>query len=127
MQLPNAPPIYLDYHATTPVDPRVATIVLHAMTTAFGNANSTEHVYGEVAAALVTDARREVAELVNADSEGVHFTPPRERGRCAAPGPGPHGTRSCYRCAGATCACSRACDGPYLGTGTRPAPHEADP
>lgn len=47
MKLPNAPPIYLDYHATTPVDPRVAAVVLHAMTTAFGNANSTEHVYGE--------------------------------------------------------------------------------
>jgi len=44
------------------------------MTTAFGNANSTEHIYGEVAAALVTDARREVAELVNADPEGVYFT-----------------------------------------------------
>ena len=74
MKLPNAPPIYLDYHATTPVDPRVAAVVLHAMTTAFGNANSAEHVYGEMAAALVTDARREVAELVNADPEGVHFT-----------------------------------------------------
>jgi cysteine desulfurase len=74
MQLPNAPPIYLDYHATPPVDPRVAAIVLHAMTTAFGNANSAEHVYGEVAAALVADARCEVAELINADPEGVHFT-----------------------------------------------------
>ena len=67
MQLPNALPIYLDYHATTPVDPRVAAVVVHAMTTAFGNANSAEHVYGEVAAALVTDARREVAALVHAD------------------------------------------------------------
>ena len=67
MQLPNSPPIYLDYHATTPVDPRVAAVVLHAMTTAFGNANSSEHVYGEVAAALVTDARREAAALVPAD------------------------------------------------------------
>ena len=74
MKLPNPPPIYLDYHATTPVDPRVAAVVLHAMTTVFGNANSVEHVYGEVAAALVTDARREVAALVNADPEGVHFT-----------------------------------------------------
>ena len=40
MQLPNVPPIYLDYHATTPVDPRVAAVVVHAMTTEFGNANS---------------------------------------------------------------------------------------
>jgi cysteine desulfurase len=74
VKLPTIPPIYLDYHATTPVDPRVAAVVVHAMTTAFGNANSTEHVYGEMAAALVTDARREVAELVNAEPEGVHFT-----------------------------------------------------
>jgi cysteine desulfurase len=74
MKLPTTPPIYLDYHATTPVDPRVAAVVLHAMTTAFGNANSTEHIYGEVAAALVGDARRAVAALVNADPEGVHFT-----------------------------------------------------
>ena len=44
------------------------------MTTAFGNANSAEHVYGEVASALVTDARREVAALVHAEPEGVHFT-----------------------------------------------------
>ena len=35
-------PIYLDHHATTPVDPRVADIVMHAMTGAFGNANSIE-------------------------------------------------------------------------------------
>jgi cysteine desulfurase len=74
MKLPNALSIYLDNHATTPVDPRVAAVVLHAMTTAFGNANSAEHVYGEVAAALVMDARREVAALVHAEPEGVHFT-----------------------------------------------------
>src|SRR5262245_54526950 len=74
MQLPNPPPIYLDYHATTPVDPRVAAVIVHTMTTAFGNANSVEHVYGEVAAALMTDARHEVAALAHADPEGVHFT-----------------------------------------------------
>src|SRR5262245_3313077 len=74
MQLPNPPPIYLDYHATPPVDLRVAAVVLHAMTTAFGNANSAEHVCGEVVADLVTDTPYEVAALVNADPEGVHFT-----------------------------------------------------
>src|SRR5215471_4955880 len=74
MQLPNPSPIYLDYHATTPVDPRVAAVIVHTMTTAFGNANSVEHVYGEVAAALGTEARHEVAALVHADPEGVHFT-----------------------------------------------------
>lgn len=67
-------PIYLDHHATTPVDPRVAAVVLHVMTSAYGNANSVEHYYGEAAAALVADARCEVAKLVNADPNGVHFT-----------------------------------------------------
>ncbi|MDY7076686.1 MAG: aminotransferase class V-fold PLP-dependent enzyme, partial [Chloroflexota bacterium] len=67
-------PIYLDHHSTTPVDPRVATVVMHAMTIAYGNANSVEHLYGQVAASLVADAQREVAELVNADSKGVFFT-----------------------------------------------------
>ena len=74
MKLPAQPPIYLDHHATTPVDPRVATVVLDAMTFSFGNANSVEHLYGEVAAEMVSDARRDVAKLVGAEPEGVHFT-----------------------------------------------------
>ena len=40
MSAPTTLPIYLDYHATTPVDPRVAAIVLRVMTADFGNANS---------------------------------------------------------------------------------------
>ena len=36
-------PIYLDHHATTPVDPRVANVFMHAMTGAFGNANNIDH------------------------------------------------------------------------------------
>ncbi|MGR6913612.1 cysteine desulfurase family protein [[Actinomadura] parvosata] len=67
-------PIYLDYHATTPVDPRVAAIVLRVMTADFGNANSTEHVYGDVAAELVDEARGHVAALVGAAPETVNFT-----------------------------------------------------
>ena len=74
MKLPAQPPIYLDHHATTPVDPRVAAVILDAMTFSFGNANSVEHLYGEVAADTVTEARRDVAELVGAGPEGVHFT-----------------------------------------------------
>lgn len=74
MRVPIPAPIYLDHHATTPVDPRVAAVVLHAMTIAFGNANSVEHIYGEMAAQLVVDARREVAALVGAGPERVHFT-----------------------------------------------------
>lgn len=74
MSAPSPPPIYLDYHATTPVDPRVAAVVLRAMTTDFGNANSAEHVYGEVAAELVREARCHVATLVRTDPEAVNFT-----------------------------------------------------
>ena len=67
-------PIYLDYHATTPVDPRVAAIVLQVMTVNFGNANSAEHIYGDEAAELVDVARGHVAALVGADLEMVNFT-----------------------------------------------------
>ncbi len=74
MKLPSALPIYLDHHATTPVDPRVAAVVVEAMTSAFGNANSVEHLYGEIAADLVAEARSEVAETVGGEAEGVHFT-----------------------------------------------------
>lgn len=67
-------PIYLDYYATTPVDPRVAAVVLRVMTTDFGNANSVEHVYGEMAADLLDQARGHIADLVSADPETVNFT-----------------------------------------------------
>ena len=63
MKLPSSPPIYLDHHATTPVDSRVAAIVSFTMTSAFGNANSVEHWYGDSAASLMDDARIEVAEV----------------------------------------------------------------
>ena len=49
-------PIYLDYHSTTPVDTRVASQVLYAMTTAFGNASSTDHEIGDNAESLVKEA-----------------------------------------------------------------------
>ena len=42
-------PLYFDHHATTPVDPRVATVVVHHMTGAFGNASSRDHAYGDEA------------------------------------------------------------------------------
>ena len=74
MNLPSQLPIYLDNHATTAVDPRVATVVLEAMTANFGNANSVEHLYGEVAADLVAEARSEVAETVGGEQGGVYFT-----------------------------------------------------
>ena len=74
MELPSPPPIYLDHHSTTPVDPRVVTAVIEAMTAEFGNANSVEHLYGEVAASRIEAARQEVAKLVGAQPGGVHFT-----------------------------------------------------
>lgn len=67
-------PVYLDYHATTPVDPRVADVMRHAFLEAFGNANSREHLYGDEAAALVEAARSHVAVLAGADTEQVQFT-----------------------------------------------------
>jgi cysteine desulfurase len=67
-------PIYLDYHATTPVDPRVADLMLHYMTTVFGNASSIDHIYGDKAAKAVSIARREVAQLVGASPREVIFT-----------------------------------------------------
>ncbi|MDY7008358.1 MAG: hypothetical protein SWX82_31655 [Cyanobacteriota bacterium] len=42
-------PIYLDYHSTTPVDPRVAEQIIYQMTEVFGNANSIDHQYGDEA------------------------------------------------------------------------------
>ena len=74
MRLAAQPPIYLDHHSTTPVDPRVAVVVVEVMTSSFGNANSVEHLYGEVAADLITEAKCEVAQLVGGEPEGVHFT-----------------------------------------------------
>lgn len=66
--------IYLDHHATTPVDPRVARVVMHAMTSAFGNANSIDHAFGETAGALVATASEAVAGLVGSAPEDVYFT-----------------------------------------------------
>jgi cysteine desulfurase len=67
-------PIYLDYHATTPVDPRVAELILHYMTIEFGNASSIDHNYGDHAEIAVSQAARQVAELVGASPKEVTFT-----------------------------------------------------
>lgn len=67
-------PIYLDYHATTPVDPRVAEVIRHALLEAFGNANSTDHAYGDEAAGMVAVAQRHVGKLVGGEPAAVQFT-----------------------------------------------------
>lgn len=69
-----ARPIYLDHHATTPVDPRVADVVLCAMTSTYGNANSVDHAFGEAANALISTASEALAWLVGSSAEDVHFT-----------------------------------------------------
>lgn len=67
-------PIYLDYHATTPVDPRVASVVMEYMLTEFGNASSIDHTYGDRADRLVKQAAKQVADLVGAVPREVIFT-----------------------------------------------------
>ena len=66
--------IYLDYHATTPVDPRVAEKMLHAMTDGFGNASSIDHAIGDQAEAAIKAATRPIADLVGATPRDIIFT-----------------------------------------------------
>ncbi|WP_298769187.1 IscS subfamily cysteine desulfurase [uncultured Shewanella sp.] len=69
-------PIYLDYAATTPVDPRVAEKMMQCMTMdgIFGNPASRSHRYGWQAEEAVDIARNQVAELINADPREIVFT-----------------------------------------------------
>jgi len=69
-------PIYLDYAATTPMDPRVAEIMTHYLTLdgEFGNPASRSHAFGWNAEAAVETARKQVAGLVNADPKEIVWT-----------------------------------------------------
>jgi cysteine desulfurase len=67
-------PIYMDCHATTPVDPRVMEAMLPFFTEHFGNAASTSHQYGWEAQAAVTRSREILAAAVNATPEEIIFT-----------------------------------------------------
>ena len=66
--------IYLDYQATTPVDPRVAKKVLHTMTEGFGNASSIDHAVGDRAEAAVKEATCHVADITGASPRDIIFT-----------------------------------------------------
>jgi cysteine desulfurase len=67
-------PIYLDYQATTPIDPRVLDAMMPYLTTHFGNPHSVEHGFGWQAETGVDIARRQIANLINADPQEIIFT-----------------------------------------------------
>ena len=67
-------PIYMDYHATTPVDPRVLEAMLPCFKENFGNAASRNHPFGWQAEKAVENARAQIAHLIHADPKEIVFT-----------------------------------------------------
>ncbi len=67
-------PIYMDYSATTPIDPRVADKMIPYLREQFGNPASRSHMYGWTAEKAVEEARGHVAALVNADPREIIWT-----------------------------------------------------
>ena len=67
-------PLYLDYHATTPVDPRVLEAMLPFFSERFGNPHSKQHAWGWEARDAVDRARAQVAALINASASEITFT-----------------------------------------------------
>ena len=67
-------PIYLDHHATTPLDPRVLEAMMPYLTHDFGNAASKTHVFGWRAESAVEDARERIAGAIGARARDIIFT-----------------------------------------------------
>ena len=66
--------IYMDCHATTPLDPQVLEAMMPYLTTHFGNAASSTHVFGQKAKEAVDHARQQVADLIDCSPEEIVFT-----------------------------------------------------
>lgn len=67
-------PVYLDHHATTPLDPRVLDEMMPYLTDRFGNASSLDHTFGYDASVAVEAARDRIANTINARHEEIVFT-----------------------------------------------------
>ncbi|MBE0532468.1 MAG: IscS subfamily cysteine desulfurase [Rhodospirillales bacterium] len=71
---PRLRPVYLDFQATTPTDPRVVAEMLPYFTEKFGNPHSEAHAFGREAEEAVETARRQVADLIGAEAREIVFT-----------------------------------------------------
>jgi len=67
-------PIYLDHHATTPLDPQVLDTMMPYLTEKFGNASSLDHPFGYEASVAVEEAREKIAKAINARHDEIVFT-----------------------------------------------------